>query len=418
MQYTIIAVWQDRLLLETFKNGFALPCFSSNRTHLAETGEIAALLQEKYGLRANILQCVHAGEDTRVYTVSILDSDFENDNHWASYPEAASLISAEDSHFLKEWQSLQADHSVPWFSPDWREEMENWVREELPFERIEFQQIRSWERSVLYKIISGEDKYYFKAVPKIFGHEVNVSSFLWDAGIKYIPAVIAADDSKGWLLMKEVQGELLGKAGREQDWREALLALAEVQKLSVKEAGRLREAGVPVRPLASVVNSGLRPAAEALLKDGIITDGQFSRLEESIPEANLVCSVLENPLVPLSLEHGDFFWGNIILEEGLPIIYDWSDSSLSHPFLSAAVFLSEAAELFSEEFADELLEAYLGCWAEWGSEEDLRKEYLNVQRIAPLFGLAVYENEIFPFFQNNWDKSRIIQEYVQLWLDG
>lgn len=106
------------------------------------------------------------------------------------------------------------------------------------------------------------------------------------------------------------------------------------------------------------------------------------------------------------------------LEEGLPIIYDWSDSSLSHPFLSVTVFLNEAAELFSEEFADELLEAYLSCWAEWGLEEDLRKEYLNVQRIAPLFGLAVYQNEIFPFFQKNWDKNRIIQEYIQLWLDA
>ncbi|MGD6842522.1 aminoglycoside phosphotransferase family protein [Bacillus infantis] len=418
MQYKIIAVWQDRLLLGTFKNGLALPCFSPNRTHLAETGEIAAFLQEKLGVKPNVLQCVHAGEGVRVYTVSILESNLEKDTHWASYPEAASLISAEDAHFLKEWQSLQADHSVPWFSPYWREEMEQWVRKKLRTERIDFEQIRSWERSALYRIISDEDRYYFKAVPKILRHEVTVSSFLWEAGIKYIPAVIAADDSKGWLLMKEARGELLGKAGKEQDWREALLALAKAQKLSVKEAGRLREAGVPVRPIAPVVTSGLRPAAEALLKEGVISDGQFSRLAESLPEANLICSMLESPLVPLSLEHGDFFGGNIILEEGLPIIYDWSDSSLSHPFLSAAVFLSEAAELFSEEFVDELLKAYLCSWVEWGSEEDLRKEYLNVQRIEPLFGLAVYENEIFPFFQNNWDKSRIIQEYVELWIDG
>jgi tRNA A-37 threonylcarbamoyl transferase component Bud32 len=418
MQYKIIAVWRDRFLLEPFKTEFIFPQFSPMRTHLAETGEIAAFLEEKYGLLANVLQCVHAEEGLRVYTAAIMESSMEKDIHWASYPEAANLISAENFPFLKEWQSLQADHSIPWFYPDWRMEMENWVREELQFEKIEFQQIRSWERSALYKIIAGGGKYYFKAVPEIFRHEVNVSSFLWEAGIKYIPAVIAADDSKGWLLMKEVQGELLGKAGKEQDWREALLALAEVQKLSVKEAGRLREAGVPVRPLAPVVTSGLRQAAEALIKDGNNTGSQFSRLKESIPEANLICSMLENQLVPLSLEHGDFFGGNIILEESLPIIYDWSDSSLSHPFLSAAVFLSEAAELFSEEFADELLEAYLGGWIEWGSEEDLRKEYRHVQRIAPLFGLTVYENEIFPFFQNNWDKSRIIQEYVQLWLDG
>ncbi|MGD6903308.1 aminoglycoside phosphotransferase family protein [Bacillus infantis] len=418
MQYKIIAVWQDRLLLETFKNGLALPCFSPNRTHLAETGEIAAFLQEKFGVMANVLQCVHDGGDTRVYSVSILESSSENDVHWASYPEAASLLSANDAHFSKEWKSLQADHSVPWFSPDWREGMERWVRKKLRSERVDFQQIRSWERSALYKIITDEDNYYFKAVPKIFRHEVNISSFLWESGIKYIPAVIAADDSEGWLLIKEIQGELLGRAGKEQDWREALLALAGVQKLAVKEAGRLREEGVPVRPLASVVISGLRMAVESLLKDGTISDGQFSRLAESTSEANLICSMLQTPLVPLSLDHGDFFGGNIILEEGLPIIYDWSDSSLSHPFLSVTVFLNEAAGIFSEEFADELLEAYLSCWAEWGSEEDLRKEYLNVQRIAPLFGLAVYQNEIFPFFQKNWDKSRIIQEYIQSWLDA
>lgn len=418
MQYKIIAFWQDHLLLETFKHGLALPCFSPNRTHLAETGEIAAFLQEKFGVKANVLQCVHDEGGMRVYSVSILESGLENDIYWASYHEAASLLSAKDAHFLNEWKSLQADRSVPWFSPDWREGMERWVRNKLRTERIDFQQIRSWERSVLFKIITGEENYYFKAVPKIFRHEVNVSTFLWEAGIKYIPAVIAADDSEGWLLIKEIQRELLGRAGKEQDWRDALLALAGVQKLSVKEAGRLREAGIPVRPLASVVISGLRTAVESLLKDGTISDGQFSRLAESTSEANLICSMLQTPLVPLSLEHGDFFGGNVILEEGLPIIYDWSDSSLSHPFLSVTVFLNEAAELFSEEFADELLEAYLSCWAEWGLEEDLRKEYLNVQRIAPLFGLAVYQNEIIPFFQKNWDKNRIIQEYIQLWLDA
>ncbi|MGD6855918.1 hypothetical protein ACQCVO_12650 [Bacillus infantis] len=87
MQCKIIAVWQERLLLETFKNGLALPCFSPNRTHLAETGEIAAFLQEKFGVMANVLQCVHDGGDRRVYSVSILESGSENDVHWASYPE-------------------------------------------------------------------------------------------------------------------------------------------------------------------------------------------------------------------------------------------------------------------------------------------------------------------------------------------
>jgi aminoglycoside phosphotransferase (APT) family kinase protein len=116
------------------------------------------------------------------------------------------------------------------------------------------------------------------------------------------------------------------------------------------------------------------------------------------------------------LEHGDFFGGNIIVQNGMPIIYDWSDCTLSHPFLSATVYLEEVEELFSYEFAESLLDDYVSEWTTFDSKDRLHEEYRLLQLIAPIFYLSVYQSFIFPAFKDNWDKRSIIEYYIEKWI--
>lgn len=129
-----------------------------------------------------------------------------------------------------------------------------------------------------------------------------------------------------------------------------------------------------------------------------------------------MCGQLEQSRIPLSLDHGDFFGGNIIIQEGVPIIYDWSDVTLSHPFLSATVFLEEVEQFFSSDSAQLLLKEYLSEWNEFEPIDRLMKEYDRIKWIAPIFHLTIYVTYIFPTFKDNWDKKQIIDGYIDKWV--
>ena len=54
------------------------------------------------------------------------------------------------------------------------------------------------------------------------------------------------------------------------------------------------------------------------------------------------CHALAASGVPDSLEHGDLTADEVILGEMGPVFLDWSDGSITHPFLSAASLLADA----------------------------------------------------------------------------
>ena len=54
------------------------------------------------------------------------------------------------------------------------------------------------------------------------------------------------------------------------------------------------------------------------------------------------CHELAASGVPDSLEHGDLSADEVILGEMGPVFLDWSDGSITHPFLSVAAFLGHA----------------------------------------------------------------------------
>jgi aminoglycoside phosphotransferase (APT) family kinase protein len=122
---------------------------------------------------------------------------------------------------------------------------------------------------------------------------------------------------------------------------------------------------------------------------------------------------LKKSKIPLAIEHGDFFGGNIIIQNGQPIIYDWSDCTWSHPFLSIMVLLEEVRQFFSEESAESLLDLYLEEWYEFDSKTTLNEEYNLLAELSPEYYLSIYQTFIFPTFKDNWDKQQIIDHYIE-----
>ncbi|UOE96017.1 phosphotransferase [Alkalihalobacillus sp. LMS39] len=216
--------------------------------------------------------------------------------------------------------------------------------------------------------------------------------------------------------MKELQGPLLGRTNNLEYWKQAILRLADIQQHSVIHRKKLEELKCPVRPVTCVIQHHLENSLNELAINKDISREVYNTLINSNDYIINKLNFLESTNIPLSLEHGDFFGGNIIIQGGRPIIYDWSDCSLSHPFLSIVVFLEEVEQFFSKTTSLSLLDDYLTKWSEFDTKEELIKEYEIIKLIAPAYYLTVYQTFIFPSFNDNWDKQAIINGYVKSWI--
>ena len=71
---------------------------------------------------------------------------------------------------------------------------------------------------------------------------------------------------------------------------------------------------------------------------------------------------------PACLEHGDFWAANVIATERGPVLIDWEDATLSHPFLGAYLLVAslDYADAIGDKAAarDRIRRAYLGPWRE------------------------------------------------------
>src|SRR5262249_9744172 len=98
--------------------------------------------------------------------------------------------------------------------------------------------------------------------------------------------------------------------------------------------------------------------------------------------------------IPATLLHGDFHAGNVILADGShPVILDWTDGALSHPFFDLLTFCrSEPAGRWDRASLEGITRAYLQTWTEAGlaSAGDVSAAYLAAQRLAPLYHAVSY----------------------------
>ena len=75
------------------------------------------------------------------------------------------------------------------------------------------------------------------------------------------------------------------------------------------------------------------------------SDGVGPPIRDAIPDLATACRALDATPIGPSVEHGDLSPGQVIVGEMGPVILDWSDSTITHPFLAAASFLMDPADL-------------------------------------------------------------------------
>jgi hypothetical protein len=301
--------------------------------------------------------------------------------------------------------SLPPDQRVvPWQDPAWMAEMASWVDARLAAagirRRSEVARIWLRPRAALLSVETDRGRMWAKAVPPVFAHEIALTELLADIDPGIVPPVVAADRSLGRIITEHVEGPLLSGLDDPAVWTATLSRLAEIQRVLASEPAALREAGAVAAPLARLAEDvpNLLADDDLLLVDRPdgLTAREATELRGRIPDLVRACQSLDASGIPDSLDHGDLAADEVIIGAMGPVFLDWSDGSVTHPFLSAASLLSGAD---TRAGADELAAAYLGPWlsAGLGLTTEAGRDALALARtVLPLHRVALYVDRVLP----------------------
>lgn len=319
----------------------------------------------------------------------------------------------------------------PWETQEWLEESRAWIQLEL--DRIGLGQtgpidqfhIRPW--STVMKIPTSDGDLYFKAASKELKHEVALTQMLKSAYPGNIPELVATDESRGWMILRDggrpLRAALKAHPSLEH-WEQVLPKYAELQIQLVDLVDRLLKAGVPDQRLVVFPN----------LLDRLLSEADLLRLdqEEGIGSQDLarirprdvarLCSELRTFGIPDTLDHGDFHDGNIFLDHGHYVFFDWGDSVISHPFFSLrTAFVSLEYTLGMEENAPEfqrLAEVYLEAWERYEGRSRLLEAYNLARRLWALNSAFRWRRAVSPLTGDEREAyahavPSLLQEYLE-----
>jgi hypothetical protein len=380
-------------------------------------------VRARYGLDVVTLRAAFVGDADRLYEVDFCVGRPAAGSHWV---DGADLVGALGDDLPADVRAAIAAGALdpaagdrqPWYRAGWFAEMTDWIDGRLVDAGIRrrgpLSQVRSWGRAALVAFETDRGRLWAKDVPDVFAHEVAVTELLADIDPGVVPPVVAADRERSRVISEHVAGPVLASV-RDQPaaWIATLARLAELQRVLAADQAALSVAGVGAAPLERLADElpELLADDDLLLvgRAGGLTNTEASTLRSRTDELVAACRTLAASGIPTSLEHGDLSASQVIVGEMGPVILDWSDGSLTHPFLSAASFLRETAG--SGASGDELVEGYLGPWA--GRGNGGREALALAGTVLPLHMAALHADRILPGLEQPWEMAGMVPAFLR-----
>jgi hypothetical protein len=254
-----------------------------------------------------------------------------------------------------------------------RSAAEEWIRSYVtPAGPIELEKDQPWS-TVLRVPIAG-DTVWFKRCKSIWTFEPRLTANLHERWPDRTPEVIAHDDDRAWLLLRDAGTQVEHLPDAQAVWLDALRRYAELQRGEVAHAAEHLAHGVPDQRLPAL------PAeyAAMLERDIPLTTDQRGRLRRFEPRFAELCAALAARGVPETIQHDDLHIHNVYARNGRTLLLDWGDSCIAHPYFSLVVtfmFVDDSEHL---ELRDAFLEA-------WDGDVETFDLALRIGRIAHVF---------------------------------
>jgi aminoglycoside/choline kinase family phosphotransferase len=250
--------------------------------------------------------------------------------------------------------------------------------------------VRPW--STILKVPTTEGDVYFKATAGQLANETELTLFLAAHTRELVPDILASDVGRGWLLMRDGGTRLRDVISVDRDlrhWETLLPTYAELQIDMADHRQYLLSIGTPDHGLKKLPGN----YEDLLANDDFLmidcSDGlsrqQVKSLRELVPLVSRMADELAGHAVPESLDHGDFHDGNVLVQDGRYILFDWGDSTVTHPFFSLRtvfVSLENTLNLVDEAIQARLLDAYLEPWATYEPHQDLLKAFALARTLS------------------------------------
>jgi hypothetical protein len=442
-QIAVGAPGAGRVLLLPGERGWRLPGFGEGeRRFWQDIGHVNAWLRADLGAPATTLRCMaiaYNPEDelvTKAYAAALEDPAWPAPAgaRWVARNDLGvlPLDHESDRAMLAEWLAWYGGGPaprlrVPWYMPGWHAGAVAWAGEALRQAGLTptgpAEQLRSWQRSAILRLPTVAGPTYLKAVPPVFGHEPILTAALAAADPARFAQPVALDRERGWLLMRELRGPTLEQLCAEEDlprWQAALASFAEVQIATAGRLGELRALGVPERPLATLaarLGPLLDDAAAVLpgLPAGLSPEG-LAALRAAAPRLAAMADELAAYGLPVALEHGDFWAGQVVVGAESFGFLDWSDSSLAHPFFSLLLFLVEIEDYFprTRGVRESLRDAYLEPWVALVPGADLARAFELAQPLAALHHALTYHTAVLPRLEVRWEMELMLPFYLKM----
>jgi len=380
-----------------------LPAFTFNDRHTAEVDYINAAVRERFGLITTVLRSLHHSDPRGNVVVRVHELETHGDStlrshmlRWYAHTELRSLPDGKERATVAEWLADETAHRVvvdgcEWTSPGWLEEVRGWLEQELRDAGLgnvqDIIQLRAWPSSCVLHVRAERGDCYFKAVPESLRRECAVTEYLAHHFPDAVPCVIAAEPERRWLLMAACAGCKLEEATDVALWERAAAQYARLQVACVPRVHELSAIGCAWRSLDTLAQAlGPLSSDPAVLRPGEV-DGlsasEIERLQALVPLLQQRCEQLATYGIPCTLEHGDLWPGNFLIDHHTCVIIDWEDVAIAHPFFSLAplsVGLSQSG-LSSPAVRGRFERAYLAGFAEMAPPARLR---MALRLAAPL----------------------------------
>lgn len=375
--------------------GGALPLIVTDDRHTAEVDYINALVAERFGLRTVVLRSLeHSDADAsdgsfdRVHVLEVIgDDSSRRDLQWA-LPHTLAFVDRIDGDALALWLRDRNSPIVDgreWTQPGWFGEVVAWIERALHStgeQVVEIVQLRTWATSCVLRIRTddgrnGRADHYFKALPASGAVEATLTRHLGQHFPDVVPQIVAAEPARRWLLMTACRGQKLEQIADIAVWERAANRYARLQMACIDRVAALKALGCPARDLEQLARSIESLAADAALlpQPGGLTQAEHRRFVALVPELRRRCDELAACGIPYSLEHGDFWPGNVFCDDASCVVIDWEDAVVSHPFFSLApltVGLINAG-LGSSENVARVERAYTSAFAPLAPPDRLRR---------------------------------------------
>jgi hypothetical protein len=407
-----------RVLLVPAPNGWVLPHFSPAITDFRRVRHLNDHVQEQYGLASVVQRCVahrydpDRGLQYRVYALENRSSalPLPDGVRWVGREELerVQLAMPEHRELIRHWLQDIATGTVPhlrapWASAGWFDEASEWIQTQLEQLHIKMLgpmvQERAWSLSCIIRMETSIGDVYFKAVPPFMVQEAVAMREVSRRYPALLPAPLATDAGRGWMLMPDFGGDLLIHTPDVNRWEEALRMCAQMQVEQVGDVDDWLSRGIPDRRLHRMVQltDPLIAMSTQILSGSPpgLSEEEVEGLHGLSLKMKLLCANLAGYGIPQTLVHGDL-GGNILVNGDRYIVFDWTDVCISHPFFEMATMMDTVYDGSALQHRHEtdvrarLRDAYLEPWTTFETMERLVEAFELTKSLGALHQAMSY----------------------------